>query len=160
MMTVTVDAGRVIVRFDRIRAGMRGSMVRAVNAATIELQGYIKANKLHGQVLKSRTGNLSRAIIAIPAIETGGSIVGRVAVDRSAPYGKMHEQGVNHSWTIEPRNKKALRFSVGGQVIFARRVTHPPLKARPFMQPSLEEQRGAIFARLRAAVRAQMRGDH
>lgn len=159
MITLHVDSGRVVARFERITAGMRGSLSRAVTAATIELQGYIRSSKLHGQVLNSRTGNLSRAVTAFPAVDDGTRIVGRVAVDRSAPYGRFQEEGVGHPWVIEPRNAKALRFVAGGKVVFAKRVMHPGLKARPFMSTSLEEKREAILARLRAAVRDQIQGN-
>lgn len=152
MITLHVDSGRVVARFERIKAGMRGSLSRAITAATIELQGYIRASKLHGQVLNSRTGNLSRAVTAFPAVDDGSRIVGRVAVDRSAPYGRFQEEGVGHPWVIEPRNAKALRFVAGGKVVFAKRVMHPGLKARPFMSTSLEEFSPTIQSELAAAL--------
>lgn len=158
MIEIKFDSSRVVVHFRQIAAGMRGTLVRAVNAALIDLQGYIRATKLHGSPLKARTGNLSRSITVTPATDDGGRIHGSVGVDRSAPYGKIQEFGVGHPWTIEPKNRKALRFTVGGKVVFAKRVTHPPLAPHPFMHPALEEKRAAINERLRAAVRDQMRG--
>ena len=40
---------------------------------------------------------------------------------------------------IEPRQAKALRFSSGGQVVFAARVEHPGTKENPFVQRAIRE---------------------
>lgn len=158
MIEIKVDTSRVVVHFREIAAGMRGTLIRSVNAALIDLQGYVRSTKLHGSPLKARTGNLSRAITVTPAVDEGGRIFGSLGVDRTAPYGKTQELGVDHPWTIEPKDRKALRFAIGGKVVFAKRVVHPPLKPHPFMRPSLEEKRASINERLRQAVREQIRG--
>jgi hypothetical protein len=41
--------------------------------------------------------------------------------------------------TITPANAKALRFSSGGQVVFAASVQHPGTKENPFVQRSIRE---------------------
>lgn len=49
---------------------------------------------------------------------------------------------------IRPRNAQALRFRVGGRVVFARVVHHPGTRARPFLDRALREvaaQRGYSF---------------
>jgi len=40
---------------------------------------------------------------------------------------------------IRPRRAKALRFRVGGRIVYARVVNHPGTKARPFLDRALEE---------------------
>jgi len=40
---------------------------------------------------------------------------------------------------IRPRRGQALRFRVGGQVVFARVVHHPGTRARPFLDQALRE---------------------
>jgi len=40
---------------------------------------------------------------------------------------------------IRPRNAKALRFVVGGQVVYAKVVHHPGTRARPFLDRALRE---------------------
>lgn len=40
---------------------------------------------------------------------------------------------------IRPRNAQALRFRVGGRVVFARVVHHPGTRARPFLDRALRE---------------------
>jgi hypothetical protein len=159
MIELRVDATGVRAYFTHLEGRLRVNLVRAIAAATIDLQGYIRSNKLAGQVLKQRTGNLSRAITAFPPTDTGREISGRVAVDRTAPYGFFHEYGVPHPWVIEARNAKALRFEIGGAVVFAKRVTHPGLPERSFMRSALEDKRDAIIARIQAAVAASVRGE-
>lgn len=40
---------------------------------------------------------------------------------------------------IRPRNAKALRFVVGGQVVYAKVVHHPGTRANPFLDRALRE---------------------
>jgi HK97 gp10 family phage protein len=40
---------------------------------------------------------------------------------------------------IRPRRGQALRFTVGGRVVFARVVHHPGTRARPFLDQALRE---------------------
>lgn len=44
--------------------------------------------------------------------------------------------------TIRPRNKQALRFRIGGRIVFAKVVHHPGTKARPFLDRALREVAG------------------
>lgn len=49
---------------------------------------------------------------------------------------------------IRPRRAKALRFTVGGRVVFAKVVNHPGQRAQPFLDRALREvaaQRGYRF---------------
>lgn len=40
---------------------------------------------------------------------------------------------------IRPRRAQALRFAVGGRIVYARRVRHPGTRARPFLDRALRE---------------------
>jgi hypothetical protein len=153
MIQLKIDESRVLAYLAAMPNRVNKSVLDAVNAATIDLQGYIRREKLHGgDPLHSRTGNLSRAVTVQPARQEPGRVVGSVFVDRTAPYGFFHEYGVDHSWTIVPKTKKVLAFTVGGETVFVRKVVHPGLKERSFMRASLTENREKIVARLTAAV--------
>ncbi len=55
-----------------------------------------------------------------------GSMVGTYLETGTRPY------------VIRPKNKKALRFVSGGKEIFAKKVNHPGIKARPVVGPTVE----------------------
>lgn len=40
---------------------------------------------------------------------------------------------------IRPKNAKALRFRMGGRIVFAKVVRHPGTRARPFLDRALRE---------------------
>lgn len=88
---------------------------------------------------------VNRAKILTP-VDTGrlrSSIKSNVNGDRAtietnvsyAPY--VHDGTRPH--IIRPRRRPALRFRVGGQVVFARVVHHPGTRARPFLVRALRE---------------------
>jgi hypothetical protein len=146
-----VNGNQIVARISGLGALWAKNLRFAVAAATIDLQNYIRSEKLSGQVLHVRTGTLRRAVRAYPPISSAYPIRGDVAVDRSAPYGAMLEEGTRPH-DIVPIRAEALRFMLGGNVVFAKRVHHPGTKPMPFMKPSLAEKRVEILARLRAAV--------
>jgi len=150
-ITITLDSSRIVARASQLIPRLGRSLRLQVAAAVVELQNYIRGEKLSGQVLHVQTGNLRNAVRAYPPANESFPIEGRVAVDRSAPYGRMQEDGTAPH-EIVPVRAKALRFMVGGDVRFAMRVHHPGTRPHPFMLPSLSERRESIIARLRAGV--------
>lgn len=50
---------------------------------------------------------------------------------------------------IRPKNKKALAFRVGGQMVVVKKVNHPGTRAQPFVRPAFEawvDTLGALVA--------------
>lgn len=139
-------------------------LMSKLNELMIQLQSYIVAQKLSGQSLRRQSGRLAGSIRYIPAVLEGTVIVGAVeGAGGPAWYGKLYEDpeaggtgGVSHSWQITATKARALSFVVDGRRVFARSVIHPPLAARPFMTPSLDENAGNIEAQLRAALDAEL----
>lgn len=78
-----------------------------------------------------RTGRLKASIHPDPVRRSGPwSIDSGVSAD--APYAApVHEGARPH--VIRPRYARALRFEVGGRVVFAQRVHHPGQRAQPFL---------------------------
>ena len=70
----------------------------------------------------------------------------------TAPYAAAVEFG-SAPHIIKAINAKALRFSVGGQTIFRKKVNHPGSFPRPFMGSTLTEMRPWIELELEQAVR-------
>lgn len=87
-----------------------------------------------------KTGNLGRSIVEEPIKFTRPLVAesGVVAGGDKAPYAAAVHEGIAHSYVIVPRRANALRFKIGNRVVFARRVTHPPMKARPFLRNAAE----------------------
>jgi hypothetical protein len=69
-----------------------------------------------------------------------------------AAYSRYVEEGRG---PIVPRRARALRFEIGGRVIFAKRVR--PARALPYMGPSMERVRSAMVRVYGEAVRRAVR---
>lgn len=70
----------------------RDKMLRASRAIAIDLQSYIRTNKLQGQVLHQRSGRLSRGVrYEVEAV--GPVIKAEVGVFEGVPYAAIHEYG-------------------------------------------------------------------
>lgn len=83
-----------------------------------------------------RTGRLRSSIRAEPP--RFFSLRGVVSVGSDLEYAGFVNDGTRPH-TIRPRRAKALRFVVGGQVVYARVVHHPGTRARPFLDRALRE---------------------
>lgn len=92
-----------------------------------------------------RTGRLRSSIRADPPRIF--SLRGSLTVGSDLEYAAMVNDGTRPH-RIRPRTKRALRFVVNGQVVFARVVNHPGTKPNPFLDRALREvaaQRGYSF---------------
>jgi hypothetical protein len=129
-------------------------LVDTMNVLAFKLQSHIVTDKLNGQVLHHRKGILAGSIRVTPAAVDSSSSIGAEVLGGGgvAWYGRVHEYGGDGPYVIEATNKKALRFMVGGKVVFAKRVNHPPLPMRSFMRSSLDDQRAEIAERLQLAM--------
>lgn len=76
------------------------------------------------------TGTLAKSIRVTQVSDRG------VTVGSDRPYAAAHQLGLKTpAHTIRPVNKQALKFQIGGRVIFAKKVDHPGAKMpeRPFL---------------------------
>ena len=133
-----------------------GQIVNALesrlNAVLYQLASYIVGRKLSGQMLARRTGILAGSVRTEPAKVVGAQIIGRVvAAEGPAFYGRILEEG-SRAHQIFSVKSRALAFMMDGRKVFARRVFHPGMAARPFMRTSLEENAENIRAQLQAAL--------
>lgn len=67
-----------------------------------------------------------------------------------AEYGILVERG-SQPHTIEPKSKKALYWK--GATSPVRRVSHPGTKAKPFLEPAVDAQRGPFESELARLVK-------
>lgn len=62
----------------------------------------------------------------------------RWVIGSDVEYAEMVHDGTRPH-IIRPRRKRALRFRVGGRVVYAKFVRHPGTRARPFLDRALRE---------------------
>ncbi len=128
----------VIVNIKRVLPSLRAELKLFTEAFRIDTVQYIQSEKLSGQVLFHRTGKLKDSI-------AGGSYVKGfdVHIGTNVEYAAAHEFG-REPYRIVPKTKKALRFEIGGETVFAKSVNHPGQKKRLFLHTSLKERKEAF----------------
>jgi len=156
-MGITVELvgdKELVARLEAMPGHMRDGLARAVARLGLELQKKVQDEKLSGQVLHQRTGALARSIDT-EVSQTESTV--SASVGTGVRYARFHEYGVAHPWLIQARTARALRFEVGGRVIFRRYVRHPPLPERSFLRSALKDMQPKIEEGLRAAVAEAIR---
>jgi phage gpG-like protein len=146
---------RLLTSADRLHH----AVIRRTLRLAIELETYVKTNKLSGQVLKVQTGNLRRSIHHSVGVE-GSAVVGRVFSDGSVNYAHIHEYGgVTPPHDILPVKAEALHFMYHGKEVFAKIVHHPGSKIpeRSYLRSALSDKAEHIKTELTAAVRESVR---
>jgi hypothetical protein len=82
---------------------------------------------ISNRMLKTRTGHLKRS--GFWELQGDGLTA---EIGYTAHYARWLHEGTR-PYTIVPKTAKALRFKVGKQVIFAKRVRHPGLRGWPLV---------------------------
>lgn len=158
----TRQLDQLAIRFKKMAEGAArpdSPLMRAFDRIGLKLVGYIKNNKLSGNPIKRRTGNLSRHI-DYTVQQNGTQIVMKVGVvrgEQDVPYAKFLEGGTRPH-VIRPKNARVLAFSVGGEQVFAKAVNHPGTPAFRFLRSSLAENRQMIVKELRDAAASMVKG--
>ena len=113
------------------------------------------AAKLSGGVLNIGTGALLSSVMLAAVGVTGMAVGTFVEIPEDSPQyliGKVHEYGGAGYYPIEPVNAQALRFIVGGTLVFAKHVNHPPAIERSFLRSSLDEMTETVYAELQSTI--------
>ncbi len=161
MATDKRQLDQLAIRFGKMAEGAArpdSPLMRAFDRIGVKLVSYIKNNKLSGNPIKRRTGNLSRHI-DYTVQQNGTQIVMKVGVvrgEQDVPYAKWLEGG-SRPHVITPKNARVLAFSVAGEKVFAKAVNHPGTPAFRFLRSSLQENRQMIVKELRDAAAAMVR---
>ena len=112
----------------------------------LKLQRRVRAEKLSGQVLKVRTGNLRRSIDTA-MVESSNGVVG--VVSTNTKYGRIHEYGFKGTMSVKAHmrtNKKSGKsFKVRS---FPRSVNLPE---RSFLRSALGDMTDEIKMEILAA---------
>lgn len=151
----------VVAHFEAMPAKVHAALVRKTQSLSVALARHIQEQKLSGQVLKVRTGNLRRSI-AFLTTDEGDRITGKAYSSGDVKYAAIHEfGGKTAAHDIVPKKAQFLAFMVGGKQVFAKIVHHPGsvMPERSFMRSSLAEMRPEIIDGLRQAAVDAMRGE-
>lgn len=120
------------IRLDRadLRRVIRDASARELRNAGRQVVNRAKvlAPVDTGRLRASIEGRLNRTWTLRPQFTVGSNV----------EYAQMVHDGTRPH-IIRPRNARALRFVVGGQVVYARVVHHPGTRARPFLDRALRE---------------------
>lgn len=155
-----VGQSEVLGRLSRMPRDVDRMLLRKISKIVKDLQRYVQASKLSGQVLRVRTGALRRSIQS-DASQSGSEVVGRVFSTGDVKYAGIHEYGGRtKAHIIEPRKAKALAFMVGGRAVFARRVNHPgsTMPERSFLRSSLRDRHVQIVSEIIDGIEEVARG--
>lgn len=114
-----------------------GAQQQAVQQAVPVMSGLGRriVRNARGRV-KVRTGELRDSIGS--SLSTTASQV-RLEVFATARHARFVHDGTRPH-VIRPRQAKALRFVVGGRVVFAARVQHPGTRATNFLSAAVAEE--------------------
>lgn len=145
MLHVSVDLSSFRQQARRTVDALQDAALHAPRVAAQE--GAAEAQKV-GQ-FKDRTGRLRSGIVARFVRGSESSVTWQIL--SRAPYSKFVEQGTRPH-VILPRNAKALRFVINGQVIFAKKVNHPGSRPYPFMGPALMKAERVLYRELHIGV--------
>ncbi len=115
------------------------------NRMPIAAQAVVSAIRI-GSFFDKPTPNLQRTM-KIGAAKTKGRQT-ELDIEWGVPYGRVLEFGParKRRWVIKPKRGKALRFMVGGRLVFVRSVTRVWTKdqLRPHLGPTLFRLQGRI----------------
>jgi phage gpG-like protein len=134
---------------ERIVAAVRGEMPAVVG----NLLAYILDQKLSGQVLNQRTGNLKRSGFT-EVTEGATDTTGYVGFGRTVPYAAIQ----NYGGTIPEVSGKLMVFERAGATVFTMRHRAFDLPARNFLESSAIEQEPVIREEFRVAVEEAVNG--
>jgi len=151
---VLIGDKELIARMGQIPARMKAAVDLTVQKLGFELEARVK-RKLTGEVLRVQTGRLRASISrgapgSMSRFESTAD-ASIYYVGTNVSYGVMWERGIA-AHTVRPVNAKALRFTIGGEVLFRMSARIPAQAPRKFLEPALFEMRPTIITQLSAAL--------
>lgn len=155
MQANTSQLERLALDFTREGKEAQLRLMRAQQGLAFQLVAYIKKDKLQGQVLHHRSGNLSTRVTQHTEV-TRGAIRSRVGVFAGVPYARIHEYGFageqqvkGHTRTISQAWGKPITPTEVSVAPFSRHVVMPE---RSYLRSSLFEWQDRIAKTLLSAA--------
>ena len=142
-----IGSDKYLASLNAQREKLRTRIASAMKRQMFMLAEFIRANKLSGQVLNRRSGDLSRATTGQVLEENNSKVVGAVGT-YGIPYAPVHEFG----WVGERTVAQAF-----GRPIIPKDVTfHYP--ERSFIRSSVSEKKDAVVESFRTLAGEMQRG--
>ena len=155
MITTKITGGSAIAAGLENKAAKGMSAIeQAVRRSALDLVAYIKSQKLSDQVLHVKTGTLRRSITA-QFSSSGSKFTAKVGTN--LVYARIHEYGFNGQ--VNVRAFQRMQTVAWGKLMKTPKkvnvrahAMHMKMPERPFMRPSLEENRDKIITDIRRAI--------
>ena len=159
MITLALSgADAITARYQSFAARAQARLSGVMARLGVALLDQARAN-LAGGKLQARSGRLAAAQ-EMQLRDDGTRQSVSVGFDTAAaPYGAIQEfGGTTRAHLIEAKNAFALRFSLHGQLVFAKRVQHPGsvIPAHSFLRDALAALSDAGAAETIAAIGAEV----
>jgi hypothetical protein len=152
VFSIEIDARVVIARLNSMPAKLRSALLKRTYALAEKLKSKVQ-QKLTNQILKIRTGKLSRSIFQ-QVTNTTNEVADRV-YSSGVPCARIQELGgQTKAHIIEAVNCKALAFNWKGKNVFFARVNHPGSKipAHHYMGQAFDAMKPEITSGYTGAV--------
>jgi len=152
IINLSLEAQEVLRSLQTMPERLSIAMAAAMNDENQYIVGSIQENKLSesgSTTLAVRSNRLRKSVRATKPVINGTSISSSIGTN--VKYAAVHEFGTG-PFTIRPKNKKALRFSVGGAFHFAKQVRHPGFPARRMFGSAIEEREAEYNKAMSAAI--------
>lgn len=136
----------VATRFDTLDKQMRLALRIAVDKLGAGFIDYLRANKLSGNPLQSRTGALAASFRHTVNDYPGGVVAN---ITTNSPYARYHEYGFHGTENVRAHTR------LGHPVrAFTRTVNYA---GRPYIRPAINEFEPRVFAEIDAAIKEALK---
>lgn len=160
MLRMEFIGGDVLVALLRAYGDkVQTAVVKSVARSALKLQSEVMENRLSGQVLNVRTGNLRRSIHQ-RVTNTGSAVIGEV--NTNVRYGVAHEYGFSGTVNVKA-SLRQVRQAFGRPLKSPRYVQvrahsrNVKLPERSFLRTALRDLKPEIEADLRNSVKGALR---
>lgn len=160
MLKMEFIGGDVLAAVLRSYGGkVQTAIVQSIGRSALRLQSEVMDNRLSGQVLNIRTGNLHRSIHQ-QVTSSGGLVVGEV--NTNVRYGVAHEYGFAGTVNVKA-SMRQIRQAFGRPLKSPRYVQirahsrNVKLPERSFLRSALRDMKPEIEADLQKSIKGALR---
>jgi phage gpG-like protein len=126
---------------ERVTEGLVRNVAVRMRDQMRQLSNYVKEQKLSGQVLNRRTGNLSRGVNSY-VTEDASAVEGKVGVSNLVPYAAFHEYGFSGTEQVREYARRTRSGKIATVRAHSREVNYP---AHSFLRTALAEKKAEII---------------